>query len=53
MTIIKTISMPIELAEAIPHITEHDRVSFSGFVQKQIKKRARELEGKEGKRRVK
>jgi hypothetical protein len=53
MTVQKMISLPIELAEAIPNITEHDRTTFSGFVQKSIKKRARELEEKVAKRRGK
>lgn len=50
MYVQKMISLPIELAEEIPILTEYDRTTFSGFVQKSIKQRLREIEGKRGKR---
>jgi hypothetical protein len=46
MNVIKTISIPIEIAEQINQILENDQTTFSGFVKNSIKRRIREIEKK-------
>ena len=48
MTSVVSISLPVEVAKAIPKIIEHENTSFSGFVRKSMIDKLNEIDEEKG-----